>query len=101
MEKPTAEEILRNHIPPPKSEGEKNDDANIINAMHEFADQHKPKWISVDDELPKELNQVLLFESKYNLIVLGMYVGERWILADGSDVFIEKATHWMPLPENP
>ncbi len=32
-----AEEILRKHIPPPKNEGEKNDDINIINAMIEYS----------------------------------------------------------------
>lgn len=32
-----AETVLRNHIPSPKNEGEKNDDINIINAMQEYA----------------------------------------------------------------
>jgi len=32
-----AEKVLRNHIPSPKNEGEKNDDINIIKAMQDYA----------------------------------------------------------------
>lgn len=63
METKTDIEILRQHIPAPKNEGEKNDDINILQSMNDFAMQEKQKeaiefteWIKEHCFLDKNSN---------------------------------------------
>lgn len=69
--------------------------------VQRFADQHKPKWISVKERLP-DSNDMVLICDKFG-------VGLAWFerhrgknLYWNSDTgIIKNVTHWMPLPEPP
>ncbi len=65
------------------------------------------EWTSVEDRLPEDGRQVLVYSKRKNYgdftaIVSprrGMYVGDGdWITLQDWDV---KPTHWMPLPSPP
>lgn len=63
-------------------------------------------WISVDDDLPKEFEKVLLFGKKYNgepLITDGHLIQslvDEFGINDGFSVKMT-VTHWQPLPQPP
>lgn len=76
------------------------------------ASQHKQsEWISVDERLPEECNNVLCFARNKTMIAFmekvedcGEYVPVfwDWVAYDRDDTYDEVcATHWMPLPEAP
>lgn len=53
-----------------------------------WADAH-PRWISVEDELPKENGRYLFYHDKIGVQLAYYY----------NDLSLDKAvTHWMPLP---
>ena len=54
-----------------------------------WADSH-PHWISVEDELPKERDWYLIYDTNMGHDVC-MWYGDCW----GN---CYKVTHWMPLP---
>jgi hypothetical protein len=65
-------------------------------------------WISVEDELPKNKQKVLMFckrEFKHQSpIVIGYYQTgdyENWISYDFSEDENSDITHWQPLPKSP
>lgn len=58
----------------------------------EWADSH-PHWISVEDELPKERDWYLIYDTNMGHDVC-MWYGDCW----GN---CYKVTHWMPLPQAP
>lgn len=58
----------------------------------EWADAH-PHWISVEDELPKERDWYLIYDTNMGHDVC-MWYGDCW----GN---CYKVTHWMPLPAPP
>ena len=77
------------------------------NDIYEFGQLYdevtKPHWISVDDELPKEYEEVLAIANVDGNIV--PFVG---VCENGMFYFIEptirkerRVTHWMPLPQAP
>ena len=60
-------------------------------------------WISVNEELPKGLIDVLVYipsESPLPTVHEGYYANEKWyckgIVYSGKDV-----THWAPMPQGP
>lgn len=57
-----------------------------------WADSH-PHWISVEDELPKERDWYLIYDTNMGHDVC-MWYGDCW----GN---CYKVTHWMPLPATP
>lgn len=59
-----------------------------------------PKWISVEEKLPKEAEDVLVFcrNDTITWVVIAHHVGRQWWRVG---VPIECVTHWMPLPEPP
>lgn len=60
-----------------------------------------PKWISVDERLPKDKQYVLIMWN--GVLQFGFYKPNRreWVnLITGCDTKY-KVTHWMPLPEPP
>ncbi len=64
-------------------------------------EQHHPRWISVEDELPPKKtgeasDKVLVYEPKTNRIGASWYFHSTGKWFNGWDV-----THWMPLPEPP
>ncbi len=64
--------------------------SDVEKAMNAFA--NRSKWISVEDELPKEREWIIISSEKYGELSCG-YKSSMWNLA--------KPTHWQPLPEPP
>lgn len=79
---------------------------NDFEAGWEFADL-TPRWISVEDELPKKGTSVLIFSSGWNEPMIGYYKAWNWqrkthmfhSYTDNSTWY--NVTHWMPLPAPP
>ena len=55
-----------------------------------------PKWISVNEQLPKEFATVLIMRDDIKQACVGWLIGGCWSVPKGVRV-----THWMPLPEPP
>ena len=74
----------------------------VGDAADAIEELQKPKWISVEERLPKARQRVLLsfwsYIKKQPRISIGWYNGKQWnsLVATEYDV-----THWMPLPEPP
>lgn len=70
--------------------------SNLVDIIHALAEQ-TPKWISVEDRLPEDDQDVLICV-RGQTIDTGYYYHEYWVAyaCMSSDV-----THWMPLPELP
>ena len=63
------------------------------------------KWISVEDELPKPFEYVLLFNKDWNKVRLGWnHIHGQWFDCENytkiGDIS-NGVTHWMPLPKTP
>lgn len=58
-------------------------------------------WISVDDRLPKEKQDVLAYRGRIQDCVTVTSLGEDWMYVTGEWVPEGWITHWMPLPEPP
>lgn len=83
---------------------EASDRASEASAQYNFykdalkALENQPKWISVEDRLPKELEDVLAYVRNNEvswLCVSYMYDGMWW---KSCNKICGKVTHWMPLP---
>ena len=79
------------------------DDA--IAAVHEVF-QMVPMWISVEERLPANEDDVLLYVEDYgSWITLGRRSGGGWYVNEaaegGGPKPLDRFTHWMPLPEPP
>lgn len=103
----TAEEILEEHF----SYFHECLDTTIM-AMEQYADQFKPKWVSVEERLPEtdgELSDDVLISGRIFLYGEYSHIGTTigWIDEKGTwgNIIPEKqkvfVTHWMPLPEPP
>jgi len=58
------------------------------------------KWISVKDKLPKEGNEILIFNIiYYKPISIGYLKNNNFFDLIDSTMTPIKVTHWMPLPE--
>lgn len=55
-----------------------------------------PRWISVNEQLPKEFATVLIMRDDIKQACVGWLIGGCWSVPKGVRV-----THWMPLPEPP
>jgi len=56
------------------------------------------EWISIDDQLPKVAEDVIVFsEDKYQ-IDIGFLMNKKWYSDRGE---LHTVTHWMPLPNPP
>lgn len=61
----------------------------------------RPKWISVEDRLPENDDNYLVFTSDRNEKEIATYYGDgEWLTHDLINL-IPLVTHWMPLPEPP
>lgn len=63
----------------------------------------KPKWISVEKQLPDNDRTVLVWvndtrDPKWSSYELGSYINENWYLMGGRDSY-EEVTHWCQIPE--
>lgn len=60
-----------------------------------------PKWISVEERLPENDANYLVFTSAANEVDLATYYGDgEWLAPDLCNL-TRFVTHWMPLPEAP
>lgn len=62
-----------------------------------------PKWISVEESLPENLDNVLICDGGGGIVV-GHYDeddGRFWKRVNGNTFHSVDATHWMSLPELP
>ena len=91
-------------------------DVNAADAIEELL-AAVPKWISVEDEPPKENDRYLVrYKRVVNLgdeetvrddeiRIMRFFVGDGWrypiICNDYVRLINEEVTHWMPLPEPP
>lgn len=103
----TKEEILENRRNSPKfSTNQQFSKDQIILAMEEYADQFKTKWVSVEERLPEEGKNVIVFYGKY---VSAGYIrnvqyykrpekADKWQIEGRTS---SSVTHWMPMPEPP
>ena len=58
------------------------------------------KWISVDEALPEDCTEVLIYDKECG-IIMGWY-NEKYKLWSADFVCeLETVTHWQPLPEPP
>lgn len=66
----------------------------------------QPTWISVEDRLPDDEEEVLLYDRVFRFYELGKYhkrskvLDPHWTIY-GNTYPISSYTHWMPLPEPP
>ena len=64
----------------------------------------QPKWISGEERLPEELEDVLVSTGKKHVFCAYRSYSGRWFTGDIELEEIEvgdTVTHWMPLPEPP
>lgn len=61
------------------------------------------QWISVDDELPKENQYVIVATKDGVCIATAEYIHEekRWFMYGNYYTISTDVTHWMPLPDLP
>ena len=62
-----------------------------------YADAH-PHWISVEGELPKDGDYVLICNNR-GLMTTSLYEGKEWVISE--TYLAVNVTHWMPLPQPP
>lgn len=99
----TPQEILDLYYLPPDMYG----NFKIMQAMEDYADQFKPKWIPVTERLPEKSEdpymsvEVWVYDSVLGHIRArySFSLGE-WIGMAGAP-YPDFVTHWMPLPEKP
>lgn len=58
------------------------------------------QWISVDDKLPDDCVEVLVYDTDCG-IVIGWYDKEKGDFAADFISLLDAVTHWQPLPEPP
>ena len=72
-----------------------------IQAMPTLTPQNE--WVSVDERLPQNNEQVLMYSAKWNIAEAGSYWNKHfWVYSEIGDGYIaENITHWTPLPAPP
>ena len=61
----------------------------------------QPKWISVEERLPENDDNYLVFTSDKNEAEIATYYGDgEWLTHDLTNL-TSLVTHWMPLPSMP
>jgi hypothetical protein len=87
--------------------GSYDDDArSCAEILYDYLGYRKSEWISVEDRLPEENTDVLIYRGGFrgDLMNVYTYMGHNewedeygyWSITDDEGI-----THWMPLPEPP
>lgn len=65
-----------------------------------WADEH-PNWISVEDELPKDMLQSLCLVVTKGVVAVGFYYNDykQWFATGYCNLKPIEVTHWMPFPK--
>lgn len=81
--------------------------SDCVDMLNEYAEQFKPKWISVEERLPDGQEEVLVYMPGYGAPIAVYFLTDldenrlTWL----NPFFITKnfneVTHWMPLPQLP
>lgn len=69
----------------------------LIAEEHYKAAHNGSGWISVEERLPNEDDEVLIYSSYYHRIRVGAHLPSYIKYCNNSD----RITHWMPIPEAP
>ena len=86
-----------------KGKGEEKCVLELLDAADtiEALEAAQPKWISVEDRLPENDDNYLVFTSDRNEKEIATYYGDgEWLTHDFINL-IPLVTYWMPLPEQP
>ena len=61
------------------------------------------EWVSVDERLPENNTQVLMWRARWKIAEAGSYYNQHfWVYSEIGDAYIaDDITHWMPLPSPP
>lgn len=94
----TAEDVIKNRMV--WVSASVNDRFNIIEAMEEYAKGYMPKWISVEDELPKDISKVRTY-SKFTKRQKDAWYNDFYKKWYSNTKQVSRITHWMPFPKNP
>lgn len=72
---------------------------DLIDECFEFGQQH-PCWISVEEEMPKDYQDVLAVVGENHFAFVGFCLNQTTWYCDirNKAVEIKGITHWMPLP---
>jgi hypothetical protein len=60
-----------------------------------------PRWISVDDRLPKDKGYMLVFDDDTEYYNLAMFADDIGWTEIGTHIRLKEVDYWMPLPEPP
>lgn len=71
------------------------DDVVALNFAYEML---APRWISVEDELPKNKELVFITDGEYTDTGFYEYTFDEW---QPCEKWLGDITHWMPLPQAP
>jgi len=63
--------------------------------------EREAKWISVEDELPKDEEIYLVFDSQYDTVFQAYFNGSEFVSWDKVKIYDCCITHWQPLPQPP
>ena len=71
------------------------DDVVALNFAYEML---APRWISVEEELPKNKELVFITDGEYTDTGFYEYTFDEW---QPCEKWLGDITHWMPLPQSP
>ena len=60
-----------------------------------------PRWISVDERLPKDKGYMLVFDGDTEYYNLAMFADDIGWTEIGTHIRLKEVDYWMPLPEPP
>jgi hypothetical protein len=86
-----------------KTNDDSYDHPSIAYKLEQLFLEKLSKWISVEDKLPQEKKEVIIWYfgeySKKDEIAIGWYEDENWYCPTAGEEELLLVTHWQPLPE--
>ena len=82
--------------------------ADMSNIMRNWVERQPTltppnEWVRVEDELPENNTQVLMWSARWKIAEAGSYYNQHfWVYSEIGDGYIaDNITHWMELPAPP